>query len=104
MNEFEQYLIDIVENPKYSEATHVLANITLEQWRQGITPSGKTLEILSKSTTPAPPCSRVQYDGSCGWLRKYGAGYKLFVPPVGQRAICSFQDVFDKCPGYRRMK
>jgi len=104
MTEFEQYLIDIIEDPKHSEATHALANVTLEQWRQGITPGGKTLEILKKAAIPAPPCSRIQHDGSCFWLRKYGAGYKLLVPPVGERAHCSFQDVFDKCPGYKRMK
>ncbi len=86
-----------------SEKVRQLAGELLEIHKQGIVPSSKQLEKLSMMQMPAPECARLDRDGGCAWLRKYGKGHGLPVPPIGEIAMCPFRvGNFQKCPGYRR--
>lgn len=102
MDDFEQGLLDLVSNAQMDDTVRDRAATALKQWRDGIMPSGKTLAFFAEARKGLEPCSRAGNDGSCGWLRKRGAGYGLPVPPKGQRAMCVFPTAFNKCPGYKK--
>jgi hypothetical protein len=104
LDNLTEHLMEVIQNKDFSESTRILAQQTLVQWNQGIVPSPKTLNKIRKESTVPQPCARPEYTGSCEWLRKYGAGYKLTVPPVGEPAICCFKTLPHKCPGYRKMR
>lgn len=104
MTDFADRLGEIIRNGALPEHVREKAKLTLDQWNQGITPSQKTLDFLAQETVPPSDCARILHDGSCVWLRKYGEGYNLSVPPRGERAMCTFTESFTSCPGYKKMK
>lgn len=95
-------LQDVLDDPKASDEAKAHAKAMLERWNQGIIPSGGDLKTLAKLTEKDPDCVRMEHDGACGWLRKYGKSYDLSVPPVGQKAMCLFRGCFSQCPGYKK--
>jgi len=101
MHDLPTYLQTILENKLLPEHAHLLAKQTLEQWDHGIVPTPDTLKKLKRfSTLVFPPCNKSKNDGSCGWLRKYGEGHGIEIPPIGQKAMCSFRGMQVRCPGY----
>jgi len=78
-------------------------------WNQGVIPSPKLLKEIQDLTPPRRICKRLEDDGSCVWLRRWGKQNGLDVPPPGERAMCPFvrtsrtQTVtYENCSGYRR--
>jgi len=97
-----EYLERVISNTTLPQSVKDDAQKILGKWNNGIIPSPKTLDKLAKSILPPNPCVRIQPNGACAWLRKYGEGYKLPVPPTGEPAICCYNDSFTKCPGYKK--
>lgn len=104
MDLFAQEMLEIISNPRYSDDIVTLARSTLEKWYRGITPSLATIRKLNEAGSRAPDCAHLQQDGACAWIRKYGKGHDLPVPPTGERAKCVFPTCMHKCPGYRKDK
>lgn len=104
MNQFAQDMLDIISSTKLPEVVRDRAQSALQNWRNGITPSPKTMKFLKDAQKPAGDCARLANDGSCEWLRKRGAGYKLPVPPKGQRAMCIYPTAGSSCPGFKKVK
>jgi hypothetical protein len=100
MDEFIQDLNNIILDDSIDQRLRNLAKDTLSQWLNGIIPSPKTLRTLRKAAQKPLPCTRVQHNGGCGWLRKHGKLHNLPVPPVGEPARCLFGNEQHKCPGY----
>jgi len=100
----QDYLSTIIGDPTVPERDRALAQQALSQWERGIIPAEQTLRKLSKVLEKQPPCSRLLYDGACGWIRAHGAAHELPVPPQGERALCPYLQAFSQCPGYKRMR
>ena len=68
--------------------------------------SPRELDRLWRNVTPKGPCLRLEYDGGCGWLHRYGAVSEVQYTKEGERAICPFRDRFASgtppCPGLLR--
>ena len=105
-DDFGQYLADLADRDDLHPDHLALVQATQEQWSNGVVPGSKTLQLLGRMTRPSSPtpCGRLQLDGSCGWVRKYGKGYDLPVPPQGEKAMCLFGANMPNCPGYKRSR
>lgn len=98
------YLTDIAKNENFPQYIRDLALKSLQQWKRNVIPDPNNLKKLSKFIQPLPPCSRPKQDGSCSWLRQYGEGNNLAVPPLGERTYCCFRATQFNCPGYKKVK
>lgn len=77
----------------------------LSAWTvSGVIPAPSAVRELDRAVDRLTPsvCKKIHRDGSCGWLRSYGASYGLPVPPVGEPAMCLFRDRMRECAGYQR--
>ena len=104
MDNLGEYLKDIAENEEFPQYTRGLAIKALQQWNRNVIPEPSLLNKIRKAIQPPPPCSRPTDNGSCVWLRKHGAGHRLPVPPIGEKATCCFKGEAHKCPGYKKLK
>lgn len=101
-------LEDIVEKIyelKDVEAT-IFARRVLQDWKQGVIPSRKTINALLKYLETDTPCSRLSEDGVCmGWLKRHQSELDFAVNPP---YFCPFSDntgkepKYRQCPGYRK--
>jgi len=86
-----------------------LVDRALALWAQGIIPSQKLLNEIREQMPVRRLCQRLGDDGSCSWLRKWGAQNGLAVPPIGERALCPYVlaartkvTAYEDCPGFRK--
>ena len=92
----------IINNRLLPAESRDFAKQKLEEYESGITPSFKTIEkILSIKVVLPQPCSRLEQDNTCKWLRKYGESVNLPVPIKGVPAKCIFLQEQEDCPGYK---
>lgn len=103
-NEFVEHVSELARDTALPDAIRTVANDVVDAWNRGIMPTPKQLRELGKVSffRKAEPCTRLENDGACAWLRKHGKGNDLPVPPRGERAFCCFPNAWAKCPGYRR--
>lgn len=103
MTEFAEHLAELEADETLEPGERELVKSAREQWDSGIIPHSKLIARIGrirKARSPTP-CARIELDGSCGWLRKYGSGYNLPVPPQGEPAKCFFGSLQPRCPGYK---
>ena len=85
-----------------------LAARLLASWRAGLVLPPSSLRELRRILERPVPCSRLQSDGSCLWLRKYANVEGLPLPEAGKRAFCHRQlngteaQRYDQCNGFSK--
>lgn len=98
--DLEAYLKRVADDPKSGKPAKALAEELLEQWNLGVIPAPSAINRLRDLEQREVPCQRADHDGSCAWLRQFGAAQGIQVPPVGERAKCCFVGFWGHCPGY----
>lgn len=97
------WLIDLHAREDLPRGLRAKVGQALDRYAAGIVPSPKMIGEIWKETRPRGPCNRIEGDGCCEWVRRYGAGFQIRIEPVGERARCAFPDKFPDCPGYEEL-
>lgn len=109
MDELGDYLVDILKDARQGRDVHRLANHLLRQWRAGVVPSPRVMHELRKMLDRPNVCARLQPDGTCRWLRKFGYLEGIPRPGPGEKVRCHRKldgtDVerYDSCAGFRKL-
>ena len=100
-----EWLLEVQAREGLSEPLRQEAARMSDLLQQGVLPSLKAIERLRRTLTPPGPCAKLEHDGACVWLRRNPGEIMLPVAPVGERAMCPFEETKQAdCPGYRRRR